>query len=56
MALFGHSDRLMVADSIDSNGDLEMEITTFRDEGGETWIDKDSALKLIEHLKNVFEI
>ena len=51
MYMFG----LEISDSIDRDGEMEISAYT-GDQEFHTWIDKDEAIELINHLKSVFEI
>lgn len=58
--VFGTNDSLIMDDNVDSDGELEIMMpvyaSDFDSESVTTWIDREGAIKIMEHLQNVFGI
>ena len=56
--VFGTNERLVVERKVDSEGELEVSMAVYSsdDESTCTWINKQMASELIEHLQRVFKI
>ena len=55
---FGINKRMFVSDNLDSDSELEFSMVIFASDGDEvnSWLNKEDAVKLIEHIKKVFNI
>lgn len=56
--VFGTRESVIIEDSADSSGELEIGMAIMADdhdsESVDDWINKDDAIRLIEHLQKVF--
>lgn len=58
MKIYGTDNRLLIEDEVDSEGELEAFMqTAFCDEESiHTWLNKESAIELIKHLTDAFNL
>lgn len=58
--IFGTNERLIVEDKPDSDSELEISMSVManeaQDESVTTWINRNDAIELIEHLKKAFNL
>lgn len=56
--IYGTNETLIVEDFPDSHGELEVNMSVIKsdDESVTTWLNKEEAEKLIEHLKRAFRL
>ena len=56
--IFGTNDQLCIEDDKDSEGELEvsMSILATDSESVSSWLNRDDAIKVVEHLQKVFDI
>ncbi len=56
--IFGTNEKLIIQDSPDSDGELQISMPIHSDDISctDTWINREDAIKIMEHLRNCFGI
>ena len=54
--VLGNPSPLIVADSVDIQGEIEVNIATEYENYATTWLNKDEAIELIDYLKKAFQL